>query len=319
MNRFSSAQLIISLSLIFTMIGLGYLYYKHTKQQEAEALAKIPKPKVSTYKSTLVPEMIEVAGGTFQMGNDNGESDEKPAHSVTLNGFKIGKYEVTLEQFQAFVGATELEPQRAGFFPELVDRKKEREEKKKQTFDAPNYPIQKVTWVDAIRYCNWLSQKEGLQPCYTIENEGFTVLWDQKANGYRLPTEAEWEFAARGGTQSKGYRFSGSDSVESVASMKKTSGGKMEVVGLYQPNQLGIYDMSGSVWEWVWDRYRDDYYKQSPQENPTGAPTGLERVSRGGCFLDVKQYLTVYNRMKRDYTAFSTNLGFRIAQNSKHK
>ena len=129
-------------------------------------------------------------------------------------------------------------------------------------FKGDNLPVESVSWHDAVEFCKKLSQKEGVT--------------------YRLPTEAEWEYAARGGNQSKGFEYSGSSSIDGVAWYSSNSGSKTQPVGTKQPNELGIYDMSGNVWEWCSDWYDSNYYKNSPSNNPTGPSSGSFRVLRGG-------------------------------------
>jgi formylglycine-generating enzyme required for sulfatase activity len=141
-----------------------------------------------------------------------------------------------------------------------------------------------VIWFDAVRYCNWLSEQTGLSKVYTIEGEVVTADWH--ADGYRLPTEAEWEFAARGGNLSKGYQYAGSDNLDEVGWFE---GYKTNPVGGKKPNELGLYDMSGNVWEWCWDWYGEAYYTDCHEEgivrDPLGPDNGECRVLRGGSWL----------------------------------
>ena len=145
-------------------------------------------------------------------------------------------------------------------------------------FKGDNLPVERVSWYDAVEFCNRLSRKEGLTPEYTIS--GKDVTWNRSADGYRLPTEVEWEYAARGGNKSRGYRFSGSDDPKEVAWYSANSGEKTHPVGQKKPNELGIYDMSGNVWEWVWDWYGS--YSSTSQTDPRGPYSGSYRVLRGG-------------------------------------
>ena len=141
-------------------------------------------------------------------------------------------------------------------------------------------PVESVTWYDAVEYCNRLSKKEGLTPCYSGSGDNITCNWN--ANGYRLPTEAEWEYAAKGGINKDDYKYSGSNNFDEVAWYYENSGVMTHDVGTKKANSLGIYDMSGNVWEWCWDWFDEDYYSRSPRNNPTGAASGSSRVFRGG-------------------------------------
>ncbi|MBP7564165.1 MAG: formylglycine-generating enzyme family protein, partial [Candidatus Cloacimonetes bacterium] len=199
------------------------------------------------------PEMVKVEGGTFQMGSTNGESDEKPVHSVTVSSFFIGKYEVTQKEWQAVMGDNPSH------------------------FKGDNKPVEQVTWYQTVEFCNKLSQKEDLTPAYAINGTSVSCNWN--ADGYRLPSEAEWEFAARGGKLSKDYTYSGSNNLDEVGWYSSNSDDTHEV-GTKKANELGIYDMSGNVWEWCWDLY--DSYTSSAQTNPRGASSGSGRVGRGG-------------------------------------
>ncbi len=189
-------------------------------------------------------EMIEVVGGTFQMGSNDGFSDEKPVHTVTLSSYYIGKYPVTQKLWQAVMGS---DP------PELHFK------------GCNDCPVERISWNDIQQFITKLNQQT-----------------DKK---YRLPTEAEWEYAASGGNQNKGYIYSGSNIINDVAWYRDNSSNKTHTVGEKQPNELGIYDMSGNVWEWCSDWYGSDYYNISPQNNPTGPTIGSFRVLRGGSWI----------------------------------
>ena len=171
-----------------------------------------------------------------------------------------------------------------------------------------------MSWYDAVNYCNWRSKKEGLTPCYTIN--GTNVRCNFKANGYRLPTEAEWEYAARGGNKSKGYEYSGSSDPRDVGWYSSNSGSKTHPAGEKKANELGLHDMSGNVWEWCWDWYEKEYYRKSPKENPVGPSLGQSRVLRGGSWGNDVSIVRCSLRGYNIPSFAGGGLGFRIARTS---
>ncbi len=237
----------------------------------------------------IIDGMVFVQGGTFQMGSKNGDSDEKPVHSVALNNFYIGKYQVTQAEYESVMG------------------------KNPSYHTGDNMPVESVSWYDIAEYCNKKSLLEELTSCYT--GSGKDMKCDFSANGYRLPTEAEWEYAARGGDKSKGYKYSGSDDIGKVAWYIGNSGSKTHSVGQKQENELDLYDMSGNVWEWCWDWYEKKYYKNSPKNNPKGPSSGIEAVLRGGSWFNYAYYCRVSYRNKyhRDNSYYGVG-GFRIVR-----
>ena len=232
-----------------------------------------PKPKTITnsigMKLTLIPD------GEFLMGSPKGDSeaqqDEKPQHRVRITKpFYLGVHEVTQAQYQAVTGdnPSYFSAKGAGK-DKIVGR------------STDNYPVELVSWLDAVRFCNRLSEKEDLKPFYEIDGESVRVA-DWKRPGYRLPTEAEWEYACRAGTRTR-YSF-GDNAVElgEYAWHFGNSELMTHPVGGKEPNRLGLYDMHGNVWEWCWDGYDASYFAQSPGDDPTGPVRALGRVLRGG-------------------------------------
>ena len=253
--------------------------------------------KTSNYEISLSKltelQMIFVRGGTFRMGDTFGDGNysEKPAHDVNLSSFYISKYEITQRNWIETMGNNPAK------------------------FWNDDNPVESITWNDAIEFCNQRSILEGLQQCYRYE--AGKIVCDFNANGYRLPTEAEWEFAARGGLQSKNTKFSGSSNISEVAWYYNNSDNAPHSVGLKSPNELGIHDMSGNVWEYCWDYYDENYYSQSPAQNPTGPLSGNSHVIRGGSWTDDAVFNKVYYRNYYENRARGSNVGFRIVRIAK--
>ena len=248
-------------------------------------------------------ELIYVEGGNFIMGDTwgDGESYEKPTHRVDLTyDFYVGKYPVTFEEYDRYckeTGATKLGD---------------------CSWGRGRRPVINVSWFDAIGYCNWLSEKEGLPIAYygdgSLLNENRRKTEDiTRVKGYRLLTEAEWEYAARGGKKSMGYKYSGSSSPDSVAWYDSNSGSKTHKVGQKKRNKLGLYDMSGNVWEWCSDWFDNGYYSKSPTTNPYNT-AGSSRVIRGGSWHNYATDTRVANRGNYSPTDARSGLGFRIAR-----
>lgn len=281
------------------------------------------------------PELILVKGGSFSMGNPfsdkmrKGDADEKPVHKVKLNDFYIGKYEVTVRQYKEFIAdKTYKEFEKYGVshrLPSAPDSVWWQGHPDAETYwkgqvaewwgCKNNFPMFYVSWFDAVAYCNWLSDKTGLEKCYSINADG-GVDFDINKNGYRLPTEAEWEYAASGGSKSNGYRFSGSNNFNEVAWVDDNtllSGPKS--IGTKKANELGIYDMSGNVWEWCTDYYSPYYYGNSPSDNPVNEALTGYKVIRGGSWHYRVDYATITARdgPKPGYTNY--NYGFRVVRN----
>jgi formylglycine-generating enzyme required for sulfatase activity len=264
---------------------------------------------VSSAEYTIAPSnMIYLSGGSFTMGDTRGEgtTDELPTHSVILSPFYIGKCEVTQGEWQAVMGSNPSSGYGVG----------------------ANYPVYSISWYSTLKFCNLLSMAEGLTPVYTILGSTNPANWgnvpsswddnwnaavcDWTANGYRLPTEAEWEYAARGGTNSPDYLYAGSDDINSVAWYLSNSAENTHPVGTKAPNGIGAYDMSGNVWEWCWDWNGD--YSGTAQTNPTGPAAGDTRIIRSGFFLNSPAWCRVSKR----YSSFVHDpvfyLGFRLAR-----
>lgn len=237
-----------------------------------------------------------VEGGNFSMGRNVGiEAHEKPEHQVNVHDFFISKFEITYNDFDRYTDSMKL--------PRNGD----------MDWGRSSHPVMVVSWLDAVGYCNWLSIQDHLIPCYVIN--GYDVIWSDTANGYRLPTEAEWEYAARGGRRSQKNLYAGSNQPGAVAWFKDNSDGKSQPVAGKAANELGLFDMSGNLWEWVWDVYDAAYYQISPVNNPTGPVHGPYRVMRGGAWYNNADYITVSARQYHSPDFRQTSVGFRIARN----
>lgn len=242
-----------------------------------------------------VPEgIIFVEGGTFQMGSNDGDSDENPVRTEKVNDFYIGMYEVTFDEYDAFC--------------DDWNRKRPSD----NGWGRGNRPVIYVTWRDAIEYCIWRTWKERLNGCYTTY--GTKVTCDFSANGYRLPTEAEWEYAAKGGNQSMGYIYAGSNSADSIGWYEDNSGGQSHLVGQKQANELGLYDMSGNVSEWCWDWYKTTAYAIYYVSDQKGPASGKYKVLRSGCLYDSVDNLRTANRLRNVPNVMHSGSGFRIAR-----
>ena len=224
-----------------------------------------PAPK----KEGFDIEMVAVDGGSFNMGSNEGDADEKPIHTVTVSSFKIGKYEITQAQWKAVMKTNPS--YRSG---------------------CSTCPVETVSFTEIQDFIEELNYKTGKK--------------------YRLPTEAEWEFAARGGNNSNNYSYSGSSTLSKVAWAKENSESKTHPVGELRPNELGLYDMAGNVWEWCSDWYGEDYYSNSPSNNPKGPVSGINRVLRGGSGTDSATYCRVARRDNFDPAYRHILTGFRV-------
>jgi formylglycine-generating enzyme required for sulfatase activity len=254
------------------------------------------------------PGMVWIDGGTFTMGSEDSQDfGASPSHTVTLSGFYMGEYEVTQEKYLEVMGTN------PSYF--TINNGREPE-----TGEADiKRPVERVSWYDALVFCNKLSMIEGLSPAYKISGStdpaqwgpvpsgAVDPVWDAveiaaNSTGYRLPTEAQWEYACRAGTTSPWY--CAETGVGDYAWYNDNSGSKTHEVGKKLPNAYELYDMHGNVLEWCWDWYAS--YPAVAQNDPVGASSGFLRVPRGGSYLDSAQdtrsasrsLIAPFNRLK---------------------
>lgn len=242
--------------------------------------------------------MVKVNGGSFIMGSSEPEAYrwELPAHNVRLDDFYISKYEVSQKEYLSLVGNNP------------------------SYFNGENLPVERVSWFDAIKYCNLISEKEGLAVAYDlltgnlVDEYGVFTLDTRKVKGYRLPTEAEWEFAARGGNKSKKYKYSGSDNIDEVGWYSENSLSQTFDIGMKKSNELNLHDMSGNVWEWCTDSY--SVYSTDNMVNPYISKKVSGKVGRGGSWdSDIKDIRTSVRLFLKD-SYNQDYIGFRIARTS---
>jgi len=244
--------------------------------------------------------MVLIPAGTFQMGNTGKYSsswtdDEKPGHTVTISkSFYMSKYEVTQKQYESVMGANP------------------------SSFNGDSLPAENVNWYDAVEFCNKLSEKEGLTKCYTINGTNVSCNWE--ANGYRLPTEAEWEYACKAGTTTDTYlgnifvSLCEFDSILNSIGWYCGNSGVTKEVGKKFPNAFGLYDIIGNVTEWCWDWYNNTYYVSSDSIDPKGAEYGSSRSLRGGSWFNYASYTRSSTRYGHTPETVKNNCGFRIVR-----
>lgn len=257
-------------------------------------------------------KIVTIPSATFSMGDSTGPDEQQPRHDVSLNQYGIAPFAVTNAEYKIFCEMT----RRA--FPHEGNTN---EPPMGYFLNYLNYPVVGVSWYDAVRYCNWLSKMNGLTACYDTTNWSF----DPSKNGYHLPTEAQWEQAARGNLAKMLYPW-GNDSPGNRCNYRDYDGGLTTIMpnfsnargpvpgGQFSQNGLGLYDMAGNVWEWCNDWYSDNYYDQSPKENPYGPTSGTGRVIRGGSWNKSEFYMRCATRQHAAPATKNYETGFRIAR-----
>lgn len=298
-------SLFLSLSLIFSLAACS-------QSENSDMGSDQPLASKSLEATDMqVPEnFVLIKGGSFQMGSPDSEawrSADETQHSVTVSDFYMSKYELTQKEYEEITGNNP------------------------SNFKGDTLPVENISWLDAVAYCNARSEKDGLTPVYTID--GQNVSWDRGANGYRLPTEAEWEYACRAGTATPFY-MENSPSAEDAnyyghypyeIEDNYFSQGNLEVkpgeyrqttvpVDSFSENPYGLYNMHGNVSEWVWDYYGE--YPTDEQTDPAGPTSGTLRVYRGGGWNDFAKNMRSAYRATLEQNKGSFNLGIRLVFNA---
>ncbi|MDR0575960.1 MAG: formylglycine-generating enzyme family protein [Candidatus Accumulibacter sp.] len=252
----------------------------------------------------LAVDFVLVKGGAFLMGSPMKEPErgqDEIQHRVSVSDFYLARSELTQKEYTALMRNNPSESK------------------------GDVLPVENVSWFDAIRYCNARSAREGLEPAYVIDGE--TVTWNRGANGYRLPTEAEWEYASRAGTatpfstgdvitdeQANFYNHYGYNNNSSGRIIGHSRGGTVPV-NSFAPNPWGLFDMHGNVGEWCWDWYGD--YGAGERTDPAGPATGTYRVNRGGGWNDFPKHIRSAYRAAAPPANGVFNVGFRLARNAE--
>ncbi len=275
----------VSLVLLVAAVGIGgWFLSKQTRPTETGSTGGGEVP--SGFTNSLGMEFVWVPGGCFQMGSNEGDDDEKPVHEVCVDGFWMGVHEVTVGQWERFVSETGYRGEGSNHWrcDGMADPEGFTQE--------ADHPVCCVSWKEATAFAEWLSKKTG--------------------HAYRLPTEAEWEYACRSG--GRGETYCGGEDVDRLAWYDGNSGGRTHEVGTQAFNGLGIYDMSGNVWEWCSDIYAKDAYSKHAHENPIYVESGRVRVIRGGSWNCSARACRSANRYRNDPEDRYYYLGFRLAR-----
>ena len=305
MRKFVS--LLLSLSLIFCLAACSQTEDDNNNDSKTEPTQS---SSLEVTDMNIPDNFVLIKGGTFQMGSPDSEawrSADETQHSVTVSDFYMSKYELTQKEYEEITGSNP------------------------SNFSGEDLPLENISWLDAVAYCNARSEKDGLIPVYTID--GQNVSWDRSANGYRLPTEAEWEYACRAGTTTPFY-MENSPSAEDAnyyghypyeIEDNYFSQGNLEVkpgeyrqttvpVDSFSENPYGLYNMHGNVSEWVWDYYGE--YLADEQTDPAGPTSGTLRVYRGGGWNDFAKNMRSAYRATLEQNKGSFNLGIRLVLNA---
>lgn len=304
---------LMAMSMVLTMSACSTETQNQGVDTPSDGVSETTSTTSTNSENTSIetPEnFVLIKGGTFEMGSPAAEawrSDDETQHTVTVSDFYMSMYELTQKEYREITGENP------------------------SSFSGDELPVENISWLDAIRYCNARSEKENLTPAYTVD--GQSVTWDRRADGYRLPTEAEWEYACRAGTRtpfhtehsiSAGeanyyghYPYEIEDNYFSQGNLSTKPGEYRQTtvrVNSFSPNKWGLYNMHGNVGEWVWDYY--GAYRTEAQSDPVGAESGTLRVYRGGGWNDFAKNIRSAYRAALEQNKGSFNIGIRLVRNA---
>jgi formylglycine-generating enzyme required for sulfatase activity len=278
------------------------------------ALSVSPDPRIAPSPK----DMVRIPAGSFTMGSETNYRNARPIHQVYVDAFYMDKYETTQGAYASLMKENPSETRNRDIKTIMSDQNR--------LFVGPNYPVTRVSWTDAARYCNARSRNEGFEPCY----DESTWTCDFRRNGYRLPTEAEWEYACRAGTTTTYYHGEDANELGEYANYWPEAQAflnamadtgvwekplpKLLPVGQKKPNRWGLYDMLGNVSEWCNDWYDEAYYARSPERNPRGPQEGKYKVVRSQGYRSA-DYVVCAGRGGTDMESRSVTGGFRCVRN----
>src|SRR6185436_18599524 len=280
--------------LVGVLAFLGLLGAAAALAWSGEPLAVIVEEsmEVAVERRQSLVDLVPISGGSFRMGSPEDEEGrwdhEGPVHKVRLSPFECMRFPITRRLYHQIAGTDPSRPEG----------------------DADERPVNNVSWLDAVAFCNLLSEREGLTPCYRFA--GDDVTWQRTADGYRLLTEGEWEYACRAGSSTRWSFGDDEASLGEHAWFEGNSFGQPHPVGRKKPNAWGLHDMHGNMFEWCWDWLGP--YSAAAAKDPTGPPNGSNRVLRGGAFISPLRFLRSAYRHRYGPGYPHWNFGFRCAR-----